>query len=1034
MCKKLVFLFFLGLGVVALSSSTALGLSYDIRIATGADDIEEVVSDGSMDGGSSDIEIPYESVGGNDQIAGLRFKVPIAKGAQVTKAYLEFECDETKGGTDAVNVLIEGQLTPDAPAITTAARNLSSRSPWTTAKVKCPLPPWSAADVKIQTADISSIINEIINQDGWVSGNYILLTVRDDKTNPSKGTRGAEAYEGEATGAALLHIEVFDPAASAPSPVDGAVGVTMPLLNWTKGDGAILHNVYFGTTPDLTAANLVAPNQPFAMYFHVPGLEAGVTYYWRVDEIDATNKVTTGQVWSFTSEPIAAYAPKPATGVQNLFPGSTLSWAPGKMAIKHQVYFSSNQADVADGKPAADKGLVTSTKLDTGVLRSSTTYYWRVDETTADGKVNKGPVWSFTTADGVSKKVVRQWWSNITGGAVTDLTNNVNYPNNPTGTELLDTFEGPVDWADYYGSRLYGWLTPPETGAYTFWMASDDYGELKLSTDADPANGQVIATVPGWTNSQEWAKYPVQKSAAINLEGGKKYYIQAVMKEGSGGDNIAVSWQGGKIATQQVIKAEYVDTFALPPLTAFSPNPGSGSADAPQSGALSWGAGDKAQKHDVYFGEDKDAVAAADASSPLYKGQQAGTSFNAGDLEWGKTYYWRVDEINAGEAESPWKGAVWSFTTANFLPVDNMESYTDDEGSRIYETWVDGWTNGTGSVAGNTTAPFAERTIVHGGKQALPMDYNNAKTPFYSEVEQTFSPLQNWTGNGVTDLSLWFRGNPARLVDKGNGAFTVGASGHDIWDNADDFRFVYKKLSGNGSVTVKVESLVNTNGWAKAGVMIRDSLDAGSAMAYMIQSFSSGVSFGWRLSSGATCSSSTQAGIVAPQWVKLTRTGNAFTAQYSADGKTWKDIADTSGKPVSTTINMAANCYIGLCVTSHNSAATTTAELSGAATTGGVTGSWQEAWIGDDPDRTNGLSSLYVAVEDSAGKVAVATNPDPAAVAASTWTEWKVPLSSLTGVNLAKVKKLYIGVGDRKNPAADGSGRIYIDDIRVSKP
>ena len=86
---------------------------------------------------------------------------------------------------------------------------------------------------------------------------------------------------------------------------------------------------------------------------------------------------------------------------------------------------------------------------------------------------------------------------------------------------------------------------------------------------------------------------------------------------------------------------------------------------------------------------------------------------------------------------------------ANFLIVDDMESYTDDEGNRIYETWVDGWTNSTGSVVGNTTAPFAERTIVHGGKQAMPMDYNNAKTPFYSEAEQTFAPLQNWTGNGV---------------------------------------------------------------------------------------------------------------------------------------------------------------------------------------------------------------------------------------------------------------------------------------------
>jgi len=313
------------------------------------------------------------------------------------------------------------------------------------------------------------------------------------------------------------------------------------------------------------------------------------------------------------------------------------------------------------------------------------------------------------------------------------------------------------------------------------------------------------------------------------------------------------------------------------------------------------------------------------------------------------------------------------------------------------------------------------------------MTFDNSKTPFFSEAVQTFSPLQDWTGNGVTDLSLWFQGSPVRFVDKGNGAFTVGASGHDIWDNADDFRFVYKSLNGNGSVTVKVESLVNTNAWAKAGVMIRENLNAGSTMAYMIQSFSSGASFGWRQVADGTPGSSTQAGIVAPQWVKLTRTGNAFTAQYSADGKTWTDIKDaTTGQVVSTTILMGSNVYIGLCTTSHNSAATTTAEYTGAATTGTVTGQWQQVWIGDDPDRTNSAAGMYVVVEDSTGKTATATNAT--AVNTATWTEWKVPLSSLTGVNLAKVKKLTIGVGDRKSPVPDGTGRIYIDDIRVTKP
>jgi hypothetical protein len=192
------------------------------------------------------------------------------------------------------------------------------------------------------------------------------------------------------------------------------------------------------------------------------------------------------------------------------------------------------------------------------------------------------------------------------------------------------------------------------------------------------------------------------------------------------------------------------------------------------------------------------------------------------------------------------------------------------------------------------------------------------------------------------------------------------------------------------------------------------------------------VSFGWRLTQGATCGSATQAGIAAPQWVKLTRTGSAFTAQYSADGKTWVDIKNaTTGQVVSTTINMAADCYLGLCVTSHNAAATTTAEFSGGATTGGVTGPWQAAAIGDDPQPANGPDGLYVIVQDSAGKSRAVRHPDPAATGAATWQQWKIPLTEFTaaGVKMTSVKKLLLGVGDPANPKAGSAGKLYFDDI-----
>jgi len=822
--------------------------------------------------------------------------------------------------------------------------------------------------------------------------------------------------------------------AQNPSPADGAVGVVAPLLTWKAGGTAMWHDVYFGTEPDPPK---VASRQLFAMYYHLQGLTPGTTYYWRVDEIEIDGTtVHKGVVWKFASEPIKNYQPAPADGAAGQLPGMILTWKPGKDAAQYQVFFGTDSAAVTGGAAAVNKGKMNDTKFDSGALRASTTYYWRVDLVKANGTVVAGDVWSFTTADaGPANKILWEWWTGIGGTAVSVLTSNAAYPANPTGKQYVDAFQSAVDWADNYGQRLWGWLKPPQTGDYTFWIAGDDEQQLWLSTDGSPTNVKMIANVAGWTPAFDWdntrggAGGASQKSAAIRLEAGKKYFIMAFGKEGGGGDSTAVAWQGPGIATREVIKGQYVDMFYLPPLQAFNPSPANGAVDTAQTLTLGWSAGEKAQRHEIYLGDDKAAVAAATSASPLFKGSQTGTTFNAGTLEWGKTYYWRVDEVNPAEAGSPWKGSVWSFTTANFLPVDDMESYTDAEGSRIYETWVDGWTNKTGSVVGNLVAPFAERTIVHGGKQSMPMDYNNTKSPFYSEAELALAPQQNWTTNGVTDLSLWFRGRAVAFLDKGNNAFTVSGSGADIWGTADDFRFAYKRLNGNGSITAKVDSLLNTDGWAKAGVMIRETLEDGSRHAYMAATISNSCSAQRREVTNGTSASTNWSGaaVTTPYWVRLTRTGNVFKYESSPNGTTWTALG------TDVTILMAANVYIGLAVTSHNAARTTTAEFSNVSTTGGVTGAWTVAEIGNDPQPANSAAPLYVVVEDSTGKSATVTHANPAAATLTAWTEWKVPLSSLTGVNLARVKKLSIGVGNKSAPAAGGAGRIYIDDIRVTK-
>jgi hypothetical protein len=410
--------------------------------------------------------------------------------------------------------------------------------------------------------------------------------------------------------------------------------------------------------------------------------------------------------------------------------------------------------------------------------------------------------------------------------------------------------------------------------------------------------------------------------------------------------------------------------------------------------------------------------------------------FDPGPLEFGQTYYWKVAEVNEAATPAIWEGDLWSFSTREALVVDDFESYTDDEGSRIYEAWVDGWTNGTGSTVGYVQAPFAERAIVHGGQQSMPLDYNNTKSPFYSEAERTFDTVQDWTVNGADTLMLYFRGNPAAFAESA-GTITMSGSGTDIWNTVDEFRFACKSLTGDGTMVAKVESVGNTDPWAKAGVMIRESLDPGARFAAVYATPGNGVRYQARTLNAGSATSDTsvatpeQMALTTPVWIKVERKGSSFSCFYSMDGATWTTM---SWNPQ--TINMTTGAvYIGLAVTSHNATATTTAVFSNVSTTGSVTGAWQVQAIGV-AQPANDAAPLYVAVQDSAGKSKVIAHPDPAATTVATWQAWRIPLSEFSagGVKLTAVKKLILGVGDRSNPKPDGAGKLFIDDIGVGHP
>ncbi len=691
--------------------------------------------------------------------------------------------------------------------------------------------------------------------DGATATIYVdgVLAAQRSYTGPIGDSSGYNFYIGEnaqATGR-LLHglmddVRIYDRALSVqqvvdlittgvgpswnkaekPVPADGAIGVAIPLLQWTPGASAKLHNVYLGTSAELTAANLVAPRVPMAMFYYAMGLTPGTTYYWRVDEIEADGQTTyTGDLWRFTAAPIVAYAPNPRNGDKWIAVDVTLTWQPGQGATAHEVYFSLDKDAVANRDAGAFIGKQVAPTYAPGALSENTKYYWAVDEVTGTGTKNVGELWSFTTFT-------------PGGGVKGEYFNGMT----PSGVPALTRIDPAIDFSwgdpggpgtpigvDGFSARWTADLDIAIADSYTFITSTDDGVQVWL-------DGQRI--INNWTDHGTADDY----SKAMTLEPGI-YPLRMEYYENTGGAVARLFWQTPSMA-RQIIPAGPLQL----PVHARALYPPNGDANVPQDITLSWGAGDKAAQHQVYFGTDAEAVANATTdSAALYKGEQAleKTSFSPGDLEWNTTYYWRVDEVNDASADSPWKGAVWSFTTADCLVVDNFESYNEevDQGTRIYETWIDGQTNGTTSTVGNWNPPFAEQTIVHTGRQSMPMDYNNVNSPFYAEGEREFSPLQNWTVNGVDTLTLYFQGSTS-----------------------------------------------------------------------------------------------------------------------------------------------------------------------------------------------NGAGALYVVVEDSTGKTAVVVNPDAGAVNAANWTEWKIPLADLAPVNLAKVKKLYIGVGDRANPAADGGGRIYIDDIRVTKP
>jgi len=475
----------------------------------------------------------------------------------------------------------------------------------------------------------------------------------------------------------------------------------------------------------------------------------------------------------------SASNPKPANEETDVPRDVVLCWTAGKYAPAingHKVYLSSDFNNVKNGVGGISvdaNSYAPPQRLDFG-----TTYYWRVDEVNGppDYTVYKGDLWSFTT------ELFSYPVENITATASSVLQADTGPENTVNGSGLdandLHSIEKTDMWVSSAAGPQPTWIQYEFDKVYKLhqmwvWNFNQDFESLvgfglKDVTIEHSTNGTDWTTlngVPEFARAQ--GAYGYAHNTTVDFGGTAARYVRLTANSNWGG-----------ILNQYGLSEV---RFLYIPVSARKPNPASGATDVDLDVVLSFRAGREAATHDVYFGK---------SIPPPFIGKQAQNSYEPGPLELSTTYYWRIDESNEAQTPATWEGDLWSFTTRQFLIVDDFESYndfdtTDPASNRIFNTWIDGYGVPTnGSIVGYDGPPFAERTIVHGGKQSMPLFYNNTAGKAYSEAECTFAVGQDWTKAGSRTLVLFFygtAGNTGQLYAKVNGSKAAyGGNAGDI--------------------------------------------------------------------------------------------------------------------------------------------------------------------------------------------------------------------------------------------------------------
>ncbi len=473
-----------------------------------------------------------------------------------------------------------------------------------------------------------------------------------------------------------------------------------------------------------------------------------------------------------------AFNPTPGNKATDVRRDVVLGWSPAETTVTRDVYFGTSYDDVNaasrdnPGSVLASRNQDANTFDPAGLLTYGQSYYWRIDEVNAapDSTIFRGAIWNFTAEPyGYPVKPVKATASSSTSSSTgpektidgSGLTNGMH---STSSTQMWLSKKGvtPV-WIQYEFDGPYMLYQMLVWNSNQVVEPDIGYGakDVTIETSVDGTTWTALAGVPEFAQATGEAEYTA--NTTVDFQGTRAKYVKLTIKSNWS------DWTTSKSSGLSEVQFSYV------PVVAREPKPANGAAGVGLDTALTWRPGRLAARHEVYFGADKDAVTANTALAKV--ATEARCPLTDLAVEYGQTYYWKVSEVNDAATPKSWDGPVWSFSTPDSFVVDDFEKY-DNTCNRIFFAWVDGFGysavpacglagsngNGSGSTVGNFNPPFAERTNVHGGSQAMPFSYDNTAGKTFSEAERTLAVAQDWTQGGLKTLVLFFRGSSANTT------------------------------------------------------------------------------------------------------------------------------------------------------------------------------------------------------------------------------------------------------------------------------